>query len=239
MFEYNDIWQLAIKSIVAVLVLFLLTRLMGKKQISQLTFFDYIVGITIGSIAGQFAISNTIPYLNGIVSLTIWAMVPILISYVSLKSLGARKILDGASTILVQNGKIIEDNIRKTKLNMNDIFEELRVKGAFNVADVEFAILETNGKVSVQLKSQKQPVTPSDLSIPTQYKGLSANLILDGEIRYENLKLVELDETWLMNELKKAKVTSPSEVLLASLDTMGQLHIDKKNSDPVPLNVFE
>lgn len=238
MYGYNSILGVIISTLVAISVLFILTRIMGKKQISQLTFFDYVVGISIGSVTAMVAVNN-VAIVNGLASLIILAMFPLLLSYISLKSLRARKVLEGTPTVLVQNGKVMEQNLKKTKLNVNDVLEELRVKGAFNVADVEFAILETSGNVSMQLKSQKQPVTPSDLSISTQYRGLSANLILDGEINYDNLKLVQLDESWLMEELKKSKIVSPSEVLLASLDTTGQLHIDKKNSDPAPMRVVE
>jgi uncharacterized membrane protein YcaP (DUF421 family) len=155
-----DIGSIAIKSMVAAFVLFVLARIMGKKQISQLTFFDYVVGISIGSIAGSLSVERKISFIDGITSMLIWALVPLLFSYLSAKSMKARRLLDGTPTILIQNGKIIEKNLKKVKLTVNDLLEELRVKDAFNIADVEFALLETNGKVSVLKKSQNLVFSP-------------------------------------------------------------------------------
>lgn len=216
------------RSIFSFMVLFLLARFMGKKQISQLNFFDYAVGITIGSIAASFSVDSSISYSHGLISLAVWGLLPIAIAYTTLKSLYARRFFGGTPSVLIQNGKIIEDNLRKERFNINDLLEELRIKGVFDIADVEFAILETNGKISVQLKSQKEPLTPAALSTPTRYKGLSANLIIDGKIMKNNLSLVNLDEGWLKNELKKKNINSLDEVFLASLNNDGTLYIDKK-----------
>jgi uncharacterized membrane protein YcaP (DUF421 family) len=229
----------AFRSLVALGVLFVLTRFAGKKHISHLTLFDYVTGISIGAITGAFAVNENVRYSDAIISLVIFGLFPIIASYITLKSIKGRKILTGLPTVLIQNGKIMENNLRKSRFAISDVLEELRVKGAFNVSDVEFAILETNGQVSLQLKSQKQPLTPSDLGIPTKYLGLSAILILDGNIMYNNLKNISLDEMWLLSELKKRKIDSPEEVLLASLDTNGYLHIDRKNKNINPLEVME
>jgi uncharacterized membrane protein YcaP (DUF421 family) len=213
---------------------------MGKKQISQLSFFDYVVGITIGSIAATLSVDDTITYSRGITALVIWAISPIAISYINLKSMRARRIFEGIPTILIQNGRIIKSNLKKEKIHLNDLLEELRIKGVFNIEDVEFAILETSGKMSVQLRSQEQPVTPSDLNIPTHYKGLTANLIIDGKIMHDNLNLVGLDENWLTNELHKKDIQSADQVFLASLNTTGSLYIQlKKDKEAKQLSVLE
>lgn len=141
--------------------------------------------------------------------------------------------------MLFIKSKLVEKNLKKSRFNVNDVLEECRMKGAFNIADVEFTILETGGQVSIQLKSQKQPVTPEDLNISTKYKGLSADLIIDGIVMREHLKLISLNENWLKGELKKQNIDSPSQVLLASLDTNGKLHIDMKSYDPRSLEVLE
>lgn len=227
------------RCIVSFFVLFLLTRFMGKKQISQLNFFDYAVGITIGSIAATFSIDNTIEYSHGLIGLTVWGLLPIVIAYATVKSIHARRLLGGVPTLLIQNGKIIEGNLRKERFNVNDLLEELRIQGVFDISNVEFAILETNGKISIQLKSQKNPITPSDLNIFTKYKGLSANLIIDGKVMHNNLGLVNHDEIWLLNELKKYKIDSPDEVFLASLNSDGSLYIDRKNIKINPKKVLE
>jgi len=220
------------RSMISFVVLFLLAKLMGKKQISQLNFFDYAVGITIGSIAAAFSTDDRIKYSHGLIALVVWGFIPIAIAYLTLKSIHFRRFFGGIPALLIQNGKIIEHNLKKERFNVNDLLEELRIKGVFDITDVEFAILESNGKISLQLKSQKQPITPAILNIPTSYGGLSANLIIDGEIMYDNLRLVNLNEDWLNNELKKKQINSPKEVFLASLNSSGSLYIDLKNEAP-------
>ena len=234
-----DIGSISIKSIVAALVLFILTRIMGKKQISQLTFFDYVVGISIGSIAASLSVDQRISFIDGITSMMIWTLVPLVFSYLSAKSIKTRRLLDGTPTILIQNGKIIEKNLTKTKLTINDLLEELRVKDVFNIADVEFALLETNGKISVLKKSSNQTTANSDLKAPVDHQGLCANVIIDGKIMKNNLKLLEINEIWLLNELKKNNILSVKNVLLACYDTSGFLHIDIKNNDPQVFNVLQ
>ncbi|HEX9063056.1 MAG TPA: DUF421 domain-containing protein, partial [Clostridia bacterium] len=179
---FTDIMSTALKCIVTISTLFFITKLLGKKHIAKLTFFDYVVGIAIGSIAGSFSISKSSHYKDGLTALLTWGLFAFAASYLSIKTIWGRRLLDSAPTVFVQNGKIIESNLKKEKVNINDFLEELRVKSVFNIADVEFAMLETDGQISVQLKSQKSPLTPSDLNIPTKYKGLSANLIIDGKL---------------------------------------------------------
>lgn len=222
-------FDIFLRSVISFVILFLLAKVMGKKQISQLNFFDYTVGITIGSIAATFSIDSRIAYPHGLISLIVWGLLPIAIAYSTIKSITARRFFGGTPTLLVQNGRIIEDSLKKERFNVNDLLEELRLNGVFDITDVEFAILETNGKISVQLKSQKEPITPASLNIPTQYKGLSANLIIDGKVMEDNLKLVNLDKNWLINELKKRNISSFDEIFLASLNSNGILFIDKKN----------
>ncbi len=235
---HNDLVDVAVRSVVAVISLFLLARLMGKKQISQLNFFDYVVGISIGSIAASMSCDDTISYTHGLAAMAIWAAFPIIISFLSLKSLRARKLIEGKPSVLIQNGHIMERNLAKEKYNLHDLLEELRIQGVFNVADVEFAILETSGKVSTQLKSQKQPLTAEDLQIPTNYQGLSVNLIIDGKILSDMLEKVNLNEAWLYSELSKRNINSAERVLLASLDTEGKLYIDLKDG-PNTKNLLE
>lgn len=234
-----SILDIAIRSILSIIVLFLLTHLLGKKQLSQLSFFDYTVGISIGSIAAALAIDDEIPYVHGVLGILIYGVFVLLSSYASRKSIRARKFLCGVPTILIQNGKLIEQNLRKARFHINEVLEECRNKGAFSISDVEFAILETSGQVSIQLKPQKQPLTPEDMHLSPPVKGIAANLIIDGVVLTKHLGLVNKDEEWLNNELKKQKVSSPREVLLGSLDYDGTLHIDLKNRDPIPLDVLE
>lgn len=233
----EDCVSIAVKTVTAAVVLFILARLMGKKQISQLTFFDYIIGISIGSVAAAMSVDRQISIHAGIVSMVLWALFPIAFSYVSMHSMAARRLLDGTPKVLVQNGKIIEKNLRKSKFTVNDLLEELRIKDVFNIADVKFAILETSGKLSVLPKDSGQPVPVKD--IPAAEPGVSANLVIDGKLMKENMAQMNLDEQWLNNELRKNNVNSVEDVLLASCDSRKVLHIDRKNDDPDDLTVFQ
>ena len=228
----NEIASTALKSIISVISLFMLARLMGKKQISQLSFFDYLVGMSIGSIAAVFAIDSSISYYRGVTSLTIYALFPIIMSYISLKSYKARIFLDGTPTILIQNGQIVEHNLVKTKINMNDLLEECRLKNVFDLLEVESAILETNGKVSLQMKASNQPLTPKDIDLTIPYKGLCTNLIIDGDVLFEHLRALKKDSTWLINELKSQNIEDPSNVLLAYLDSNNTIRCYLKHNDP-------
>lgn len=231
----NDILTTILQSTVSIVMLFILTRLMGKKQVSQLTFFDYVVGISIGSIAAAFAVDSSINYAKGITGLIIYALFPILLSLISLKNYKIRKLLDGKPTILINNGQIIEENLKKTKLTVNDVLEECRHKNAFDLADVEFAVLETSGKVSVELKAPNQPLTPKDMNIQTAYKGLCVNVIIDGELLDDHLQMVHKDQIWIQEELKKQSILDIKEVLLGYIDSSNRFIVQKKN-DSKPIN---
>ena len=225
----KDFFATILRSLISIIALFILTRIMGKKQLSQLTFFDYVVGISIGSISAALAVDSSISYLRGITGLIIFALFPIVFSFITIKSYGARKLLDGMPTILIQNGKIIEKNLKKTQLSVNDILEECRLKNAFDIADVEFAILETSGKFSVAFKADKQPLTPQDMNIKASYKGLCINVIIDGRIFDDHLHLIGKDKAWLDAELEKQNIFNCKDVLLGYVDSNQQLIVHKKN----------
>lgn len=235
---FLDLEFIAVKTTVAVVVLFIFARIMGKKQISQLTYFDYIVGISIGSVAAELSVEKGVSIPEGIVSMIIWAAFPLILSFIAAKSMRARRLLDGTPTILIQNGKIIEKNLQKVKFTVNDLLEELRIQGAFNIADVEFALLETGGKMSVLKKAKYQTATVSDLNLKETYQGLCANLIIDGKLMHQNIALLDKGEEWVISELKKRNISSVADVLLACVDSNGEFHIDLKNQNPIVYNVL-
>jgi len=221
-----------IRSAIAFFSLLFLMRLIGKQQISQLTFFDYIVGITIGSIASTLSVQvneNTLATLTGMV---IWTLLAILIALLGVKSINVRRAVDGEATVVIANGKILEDNLKKIMIPIDELISELRTKNVFNIADVEFALFEPNGKLSVQLKSQKQPLTPADLNIPVQYSGLPVNLIINGKILPEKLDSLKLTKAWLYHQLKKENITDIALVSLAQLDAKGNLYVDLQGDRP-------
>lgn len=221
-----------IRSVIAFFSLLFLMRLIGKQQISQLTFFDYIVGITIGSIASTLSVQVNENTLATLLGMATWTLLALLIAWLGIKSFGVRKAVDGEATVVIANGKILEDNLKKLRIPIDELISELRTKNVFNIADVEFALFEPNGKISVQLKSQKQPLTPADLNIPTQYNGLPVNLIIDGKILQENLDLLKLSKAWLYHQLKKENITDISLVSLAQLDINGNMYVDMQGDKP-------
>lgn len=229
---YESISNAAIHSVISVVILFIFTRMAGKKQISQLSFFHYVIGISIGSIAAAFAVDLDIDFPEFITSVIIYGVFPLILSFISIKSQVGRKILNGAPTVLIQDGKIIEENLKKTKININELLEECRLKNAFNLSEVEFAILETNGEVSVQMKPDNLPLTPKDVKVPTQYKGICSNMIIDGVIIEENLKVMNKKVDWLKKELEKKEIKSAKDVLLAFIDNSDKLYVYKKNEHP-------
>ena len=237
--DVNSIYDTVLHTLIALISLFIFTRVLGKKQIAQLCFFDYIVGITIGSIAAMKSIDSNTPMLNGLISLVLWSLVSLVLSYISLKSMKARRILEGIPTVVIKNGEIIKENLKKERYHVNELLEDLRKKEVFDITEVEFAILETDGELSVLKKSQYQSITPKDMDIATKYQGLCANLIIDGEIMLEHLETVGLNEGWLESELKKKNISSSKDLLLASLDTNGNLYICMKGEKKQAENKLE
>ncbi|HEX3030959.1 MAG TPA: DUF421 domain-containing protein [Bacillota bacterium] len=206
----------------------ILTRLLNKEQVGQLTFYEYVTGITIGSMAATIAIDTQVQFLPDVIGLVAWVVLTYLLGYVSLVSRPARKLLEGEPTILVHNGKILEKNMGKLRYNLDDLLIQMRTKNAFNIGDVEFAILEPNGELSVLLKSQKRPVTPEDMQLSTNYEGVPTELVEDGQLILQNLAQLKLDQAWLLGELSKQGVHDLKEVEYASLDSSGNLYVDMK-----------
>ena len=157
----DEIYIVSLKSIISVSLLFILTKIMGKKQISQLILFDYVVGISIGSIAAELVINDSITYVEGIISMIIYALFPILLSIISLKSYLGRKLLDGVPKILIQNGKINENGLRKTKMNINDLLEECRLKDVFDIGDILLAYIDNSELIRIYLKNEDIHITPT------------------------------------------------------------------------------
>lgn len=224
-------FDVVLRTVLAFFAILLVTRILDKEQVGELTFYEYVTGITIGSLAAEMAIMTMISPWVTLTALFVFAALTFLMGYVSLKSRAARKLLEGEPTVVIQNGKILAKNMARCRYNTDDLLLQLRTKGAFNIADVEFAVLESNGQLSVLLKSQKKAVSREDLRIDSQYEGLNSELIVDGEVVYQNLKQNSLDEAWLINALEQQGFHSPKEIMLASLDTQGNLYIDKKRDN--------
>lgn len=218
------------RTLILYTVVVIVMRIMGKRQIGQLQPFELVVAIMISELAAVPMQNTGIPLINGIVPILTLLVAQIALSFISLKSNKARGIICGKPSILIENGKISESGLSNEMFTINDLLEQLRIKNISNIADVEFAILETNGQLSILPKSQKRPINAEDLSLATKYEGLPFDLIVDGEINYKNLQKINLNEEWLTGELKKFGVSNPKEVFYASLDSSGNLYFQEKKN---------
>ncbi|OPX90049.1 MAG: hypothetical protein A4E53_01264 [Pelotomaculum sp. PtaB.Bin104] len=223
----TEIAKTFLYSLIVFVLLISLARIIGYKLLSQLTFFDFVVTITIGTIAATF-ITSELKGFYVLLSPVVLTMAVVLTGYLTVKSAPARKLIQGNPVIIIQNGKIMEDNMRKARYHLDQLLMQLRTKNVFDLSEVEFAILEPNGELSVLKKSQKLALTPEDLGINTNYKGLASEIIKDGKIIEDNLKQNRLTHEWLFNELASKKIDKMEDVLLASLSTNGSLYIDLK-----------
>lgn len=203
-------------------------RLMGKRQIGQIQPYELAVAIMISELAAVPMQNTGIPLVNGIIPILTLLIAQVTLSYMSLKSIRARAIICGRPSIIIQNGRINESVLRKEMYTLNDLLEHLRIKNIPSISDVEFAILETNGELSVIPKSQKRPITPEDMNLPTGYEGLPLDLIIDGNINQDNLSKTGRDKKWLEQELKKSGINNANDVLFASMDTSGNLFVQEK-----------
>ncbi|TBL75411.1 DUF421 domain-containing protein [Paenibacillus thalictri] len=206
-------------------MLFLLTRILGKKQISQLTFFEYVTGITLGELAGFMSTDMEAHYMLGVTAMLVWFLVPLGVELLTLKSKRLRDWFEGKGTVVIKEGKVLEDNLKKERYTSDELLEQLRTKNVFNLADVEFAMLEASGDLSVLLKKENQPLTPKHLGITVAPEQESQAVIMDGEIMLEPLATLGFSVEWLKTELGKIGVTKDN-VFLGQVDSYGQLTVD-------------
>lgn len=222
----NEGLVVVVRSIIGFFTLLILARVLGKQQISQLTFFDYVLGITIGSIAATLSVDLSSRAWPHWVGLMVWAVIVWALQWLTLKNRKAAKYMVGEPTVVIMNGQILEDAMRSIRYTLADLLEQLREKGIFDLKQIGFAVLESDGKLSVLLKPEFLPATLQDLNLTPSASGLNDELILDGVIIHENLKKANIDRPWLEKELKTKGISHVSEVFLATIDSSGNLYLD-------------
>lgn len=224
------IFNPALRATIIYIILLILSRIMGKKMISQMTFFDFVVGITIGSVAANSSLG---PYNSslaaGITVLVVLTALVILIGYIHIKSFRFRKLVDSEPVVVIERGQIVDKNLKRERFSILELTALLRQKNIFNIADVEFAILEHDGKLSVLPKSQKRPLKASDMNITPPYQGLTKDVVLDGIIMKENLEDAKLSKEWLMSQLKLYGIENVKDVFYAGMDSSQNLYVSKRN----------
>lgn len=212
--------------ILYILVLFTM-RLMGKREIGQLQPFELAIAIMIADLAAVPMANVGVPIFSGIVPILALLAMHLLISNINLKSINMRKFLCGKPAILIHRGKIDEKVLKKEKFTINELQERLRGDGVFNLGDVEYAILETSGQISVIQKPDKRTTTPADFDIMPEYEGIPYDLVIDGEVMHENLKAIGKDYQWLKKQVEKFKI-EPENALVVTFDGKGQIFCQKK-----------
>ncbi|WP_342428831.1 DUF421 domain-containing protein [Paenibacillus sp. FSL L8-0158] len=224
----------ALRTLLAIVILFVITKILGKRQVSQLSLFEYITGITIGNLAASIPLERESSWYLGTVSLAVWVLTTLSIEYLQIKSKKVRDLSDGKTTILIKDGKILEDNLKKERLTLDELMEQLRSKNAFKVADVEFAIMETSGEINVLLTKDRQPVTLKDLNIQQLPEKEPTAVIMDGQLMEQQMAYMGITQQWLDAKLKEKSLTV-KDVFFAQVDPQGELYIDQY-SDNVQLN---
>jgi uncharacterized membrane protein YcaP (DUF421 family) len=228
-----DAFELILRVMIAFAALFIVARISGRKEISQMTFFNFISAITLGTIGGSIVTSANFSVRNGLLALGGWLILTILFGYLDIKSKGARKLLEGEPIIVIKQGKIMEKALGRTRLDVDALMVHLREKNVFSVKDVEYAIFETDGKLSVMKKQGQQALTKKDMNIvpSKQVYPYSTEVIADGKIIENNLKRLNLQEEWLQEQLRKNGITSVTDVYYAEVQTDGSLYIDSRNDN--------
>lgn len=224
----QEILHVIVLSVVSLVVLFFLTKLMGYRQMSQLSLFDYINGITIGSIAAELA-TNLEDYHRPLTAMIVYGLVTVLLSELTEKSIRARRFLNGKPLILLHHGVIYEQNLKKSKIDLNEFLEQCRVSGYFDVSKLQAVILEGNGRLSFLPKTKERPVTVNDLNLSPQEDDLTAVLVIDGRIMEHNLHHSGKDKKWLTAQLSALGFPDVKAVLLATCDLNNKLSVFSKN----------
>lgn len=223
----NELLEVSLRAILSLLTLFLVTKMIGKKQVSQLSLFDYVIGISIGNFAAEMTINLESKIIDGTLAVIIFGLLAYLISILTMKSIRLRRFFMGKPTVIIEDGILLEESLKKVKFDINDFLEQAREQGYFDISEISYAILEASGKISILPKSSYKPITPKDMDIKVEKTSILANVIIDGNILKENLSVMKKDEEWLLKQIK-TKGKQVKNILLATLDNNEKLLIYEK-----------
>lgn len=236
--NWYEIFVVSSRAVFSLITLFLITKMIGKRQVSELSLFDYVISISIGNFAAEMTMNLDSQVLNGFVSVLIFGLIATIVGILTTKSILLRRFLMGTPTIIIQDGKFVVKNLKKIKFDMNDFLETARSAGYFDVSQIKYAIMEANGKVSFLPKEEYQQVTVKDMNLKPSKQGLCSNVIIDGKIMINNLKNINKDIKWLNKELKVKGCNDYKNILLATVDINEKLMIFYKKEEVIK-NVLE
>lgn len=234
-----DTLMIVPRSLFSLIALFLITKLIGRKQVSELSLFDYVIGISIGNFAAEMTINLDAPYTHGIIAVIVFGLSAYIVSLATMKNIHLRRWIIGTPILMIQNGKILEKNLKKVMIDVNDLLEQCRSAGYFDLNEIEYAIMEANGKLSILPANEYKPLTPKDMKIKVNKACLCANVIIDGNIMKKNLENMNKTEDWLEQELKVKGYQNTKDILLATLDNQEKLTIYEKNENIKDYDVLE
>ena len=238
-FKAIEVLDVTVRSLLSLVTLFLVTKMLGKKQVSQLSLFDYVIGISIGNFAAEMSINLDTNYINGTVAVIIFGIVAYIVSILTMKSIYLRRFFMGVPTILIEHGKLLVNGMRKVKFDLNDLLEECRINGYFDISEIEYAIMETNGTVSILPKGEYKPIVMKDMKLKAEKQGLCANVIIDGKVMKNNLDNIHKDEEWLIQQLKVKGYQELDNILLVTVDINEKIVVYEKNEGINPTDVLE
>lgn len=220
-----------VRTIILYLLVVCIMRIMGKRQIGELQPFELVIAIMLSELAAVPMQDTGIPLIHGIIPIITLMLLQILISLLSLKFQRFRKLICGVPSILIKNGQVIQNELVKQRLNLDDLMEDLRIAGYLNTSDIEYAILENSGKLSIIPKAGKSPLIKEDMKIKSSEEKLPVGLILDGKLNEDNLKISGYDIDWLLKNLKLNKIDKITDVFIAMLDSKGNLYIQRSDDN--------
>lgn len=235
----NEALSVIPRSLISLLILFFITKLIGRKQVSELSLFDYVIGISIGNFAAETTMNFEGQFINGIVAVITFGIFAYLVSILTMKSIFFRRFLMGSPVVIIEDGNILEKSLKKMQIDVNDLLEQIRSGGYFDLNEVAYAIMETNGKISILPKNEYKPVINKDMNIKKEKASLCANVIIDSHIMKNNLKRMNKTEEWLLHELKVKGYTSLENILLATMDENGKVRLYEKNNNAHKLEILE
>lgn len=233
-----SIFELVIRVLVTVSVLLVLARLNGPKQIAQMNFYDYVVGITVGSLAATVTLNRSISLFNGMIAIALFLLLGMFMSWLARKNMVLRRFLSGKPIVLIAKGEIQWYGLKRARMNMNELLSALRYGGYYNLAEIDYAVFEPTGKISVQPKGFARPPKTSELQLQIADTPLSANVIIDGVILQGNLKEFHKDAQWLMEQLRKQGVDQIKNVGLATMNEQGVLSLYLKDDNQTKRSSF-
>ncbi len=223
-----EIIKVILTSVLSVVALFVITKVMGHKQMSQLDFFGYITGITIGSIAAELATELEKPW-KPLVAMAVYGVVTLMLTLITSKAPKMRKFINGTPTIIMNDGKLYRKNMKKAKLDLSEFMVMCRQEGYFNLSDIQTAVFEFNGRLTVFPKTTKRPLTPEDMNLIPPPEHINTEVIMDGRIMGENLKRMGRDTEWLKNEILGRGFGGIKDIYLCLCDKDGKLTVFNGN----------